>query len=283
MQFRQILPLYVAFAGLIGIANGQDQQDEVPRLVFRQGINFRSVPVTALRAEGGNFIVTQEADNVAANTQIAAASVLRVSGAEPAEITKATAMMLVGNPGAAVKQLAPLLDSQRATATVPGNFWVTAARLKVIAAAMDGDAKTVDAASTDLVNTSKQTSDPAPTLAKIILETRTGKLDERLQQFDDFISDSRPPMINGLAQFLRGDLLAGFKKDKEALDAFLSVPALNPTSSGAVVAGCEYRAALLQAKLGRKAEAIAAYEDVVAIVPGTVLAEKASQNLKSSK
>lgn len=279
MKFRLITPLCIA---MIGMASAADEA-EAPRLVFRSGITFRSVPVSALRAEGGNFVLTQAVDNLAANTQIPATSVLRVSGGEPEEITKATALMLTGAPGAAIKLLDPLLQSQRATATVPGNFWVNAARMKIVAAAMEGDAKTVDSTSTDLVNTSKLTTDPTPSLGQIILESRLGKLEERLQRFDDFVNENRPPRINGLAQYLRADILAGFKRDKEALDGFLTVPALNPTASAVVVAACEFRAAQLLTKMGRKAEAIASYEAIVGSVPGTALAEKSSEILKSLK
>lgn len=253
---------------------------EPVRLVFQNG---RSVALSAVVLQGDKFVVNVATDGFNPGQSFPVASVDHVFGEKPAELDPAIALLLTGKPAEALKLLEPIVVSQRASATIPGNFWLNAARASLVAYAVSGNsAKCTEIGKEISDATPLQGIDPFVSLGKALLLSASTKVAERETAFQDLTTDNLPADVAAYASFYRAEVLKGAKRDVEALEAYLSVPCLYP-SGGMVLNGtAEFKAAEILATLNdRREEAVFLLKSSVINSAGTLVAVEANKRLES--
>lgn len=252
------------------------------RVVFQNG---RSIPASALALQGDKLVVKAAADGFNPGQSFPLPMADHVYGEKPAAINQAIALALTGKPKEAQDLLKPVVDEQRITARIPGNFWLDAARALLVAYAVNGDA-------TDCTNIGKEISDATPaqgidpfvSLGKaLLLPVLTTKWQDREVALRDLTTDNLPADICAYAAFFRGNVFKKENKNVEALDAYLAVTCLHPSGGLILNAASELQAADLLAAQGRREEALALVQSAIRVSQGTVLADEATKRLESLK
>lgn len=270
--------LLLATAALVA---GAAAQGTPPKVVFRNG---SSIVASTLALEGQNLVVTSASDGFSAGQSFALQSADHVFGDKPSEIGQGVALLLRGEPRKAREMLAPVVQAQRATATIPGNYWLEAARALLVAHALSGD----DRKATDLGReigeaTPAQGIDPFTSLGKALVLPLTTKYEDRERALRDLTTDNLAADVRAYASFFLGELCVRDNKGKGALDAFLAVPCEHPTGGLILNAAAELRAAELLAAAGRREEALALVTSAQRVSSGTILADEAAKRLQSLK
>lgn len=284
-----------ALTGLIlalSLTCARAEDDEESQTVILKG--GAVIPLDAVQIAEGKITVTKEVPGFVADQSYPAETIDRIGGAEPVAFRKAVAEMLVGNPVEAVRLVAPIIDQQRSTAAIPGNFWVEAMRISMLGNALAGRNSKVDEIARDLNQNGKKEAagDSTAELARLICSPSNPKPDVRVKDLSLFANELRPAELNGIALYLAADILAKDHRDEQALDIFISVPAIYSTSGPSVVAACEYRTAELILRLNRnpeipdsktssKSEALAIYKSAAAYGADTAVAQLATEKIKS--
>lgn len=250
-------------------------------LVFKSG---KSIPLASVALQGDNLVVNAAMEGFTPGQAFPLASVDHIYGEKPVEINQGIALLLTGKAGEALKILEPILASQRASAKIPGNFWLEPARAALVAYAVNGNA----AKCTDI---GKEISDAIPgagidpivSLGKALMLPGITKVADRETAFRDLMTDSVPSDLAAYASFYLADVLKGAKRDVEALEAYLSVPCLYP-SGGMILTGIsELNGAELLNALGRREEAVALFTSAALHTAGTPVAASVNDRLKSLK
>ena len=285
MSLTQTLPrmplrlLTLATAALVATAAAQGNP---PKVVFRNG---SSIAASSLALEGANLVVVSASDGFNAGQSFALQSADHVFGDKPAEIGQGVALLLRGDARKARELLAPVVQSQRPTATIPGNYWLEAARALLVAHALTGD----DRKSTELAReiaeaTPEQGIDSFASLGKaLLLPPLTTKFEDRARALRDLTTDNLPADVRAYASYFLGDLCVKESKGKGALEAFLAVPCEQPTGGLILNAAAELRAAELLAATGLREEAVALATSAQRVSVGTVLSEEAAKRLQRLK
>lgn len=260
-------------------------QGEATRLVF---LNGRSVPLDKVSVEGGKFVFKDPVDGIPPNTSYPLTAASHVSGEKPAAINKGVALILMEEYPEALKLLEPVITAHKATASVPGNYWLPAARAAVVAYSLYNEPAKAEALGKEISDATPEPGvDPIVNLGKALALPLTVKFDERVAKLTEQVSDTNPAEVSAYAAYFRGKLLkkiAETKRQDEALTSFLTVGCLYPAGGLVVVSAAEYQAAeLIKLKPERKEEALSLFESAVRGGKGTAVgaaAIKARDGLK---
>lgn len=251
------------------------------RIVFQNG---RAVDIAAVAVQGDKIVIKSAADGFVVGQNFPLATADHVFGEKPVGLNAGIGLLLAGQTAECRKVLAPIIESQRVTAAIPGNFWLEAARATLIAYAVEGNAEQCAALGKEISDaTPTPGSDPFVPLGKALLLPASTKLEEREAALIDLTTDNLPAQICAYASFYRANLLKSSKRDKEALEAYLMVPCLFPSGSLVLNAAAELNASEMLATLGRREEAVALLNSAVRDGFGTSLATEAGKRLLSLK
>jgi hypothetical protein len=251
------------------------------RVVFKGG---RSLPVEALTVENGQFKVLAGQDNFTTGQTFKTDLADYISGEKPEAINRGVAFILLDKPVEAIAQLEPVLASQKATASVQGNYWIETARALLIAYARIGNNAKMEALGKELADATPETgTDPGMLLAKAITLPLSTKLDDRLNAFGDLTGDKNPVDVSAYAAFFRANALSRTKREAETLQGYLVVPCLYPTGGSVINGAAELFASELLAKQSRREEAVALLQAAIHDAPGTAIADEAKKRLESLK
>jgi tetratricopeptide (TPR) repeat protein len=254
---------------------------EPTRIVLQNG---RSVDIAAVTVQGNNLVIKTAADGFNAGQTIPLATADHIYGEKPAGLNAGVALLLTGKPAEALALLEPILVSQRVTASIPGNYWVEAARAALVGYAVSGNsAKCTDLGKEISDATPTPGNDPFVALGKALLLPPSTKIEDRLTALRDLTTDNLPGDICAYATYYRAQALKGAKRDTEALEAYLMIPGLFPTGSLVLTSTAEMEASQFLATLGRREEAVALLNSAVRGAPATVVATEASKRLESLK
>ena len=270
-----------AVVATASVANAADPY----KIVFQNG---KSIALTSITLQKDQFVVKTPGDGFTEGQLIPVASADHILGDKPPQIYQALAILL--NDKAKAKQaqalLEPVVAEHKITVGIYGSYWLEAARVLLVAYAVNGDAGLS-------VKIGKEISDCAPTqgndpivaLGKALLISPLAKLEERELPLRDLTTaDNVPTDVSAYASFFRGELLREKKHDAQALEAYLMVPCIFPTGGIILNAAAEMKAADLLANQGNKREeALALATTAVRDASGTVLAEEAKKRLESLK
>lgn len=264
---------------------------EPTRIVFQNG---RAVDIAAVALQGDKLVITKPADGFMGGQSFGLETADHVFGDKPSTLNPGVALLLMGKPAEALKLLEPILETHRATAKIPGNFWLEAARAALVANANLGATTKVTELGKEISDaTPAQGNDPFVALGKALLMPASTKVDERILALSDLTTDNLPADVCAYASLYRANLLknakrssdaaAAAKQERETLEAFLAVPSLYP-SGGTILKGvAELEAAAILTTLGRREEAIALLNSSIRHTTGTLVAAEANKRLESLK
>lgn len=251
------------------------------RIVFKGG---RSLPVDAITVENGQFKVLTAQDSFTAGQTFKTDLADYISGEKPEAINRGVAFILMDKPVEAIAQLESVLNSQKATATVQGNYWIEAARALLVAYARIGNNAKMEALGKDLADATPESgTDAGMLLAKAISLPPSTKLDERLNAFGDLLDDKNPVDVSAYAAFFRANALSKTKKEADALQGYLTVPCLYPTGGNVINGAAELFASEALVKQSRREEAVALLRAAMNDARGTAIADEAKKRLESLK
>ncbi len=271
--------LTTASALLLGLSMAHAQ--EAMRIVFQNG---RSIPITAVSLQGEQFTVTAAVDGFNEGQTFGLIAADHVYGERPAQLNQGIALLLMSDESGALKLLEPILESQKFTAKIPGNFWVEAARAALIAHALSGDsAKCAELGPKISEATPAAGIDPFVNLSKVLLMPTSTAIEVSQSGFRDLTTDNLEADVCSFASFFRGDLYKRAKKEKDALESYLNVTSLFPAGCTVVNAAAELYSAEILLKQNRREEAIALLKSAVTQSAGTALAEEANKRLERIK
>lgn len=258
-------------------------------IAFRGG---RTIPVSALSVANGMFVLKQAVENLPAGQTVPLDSAETVLGDKPIELMQATAFVLQQKPADALKLLEPILVENQATATVPGNFWVEAARSAIIAYAMINNEGKVRDLKQQLDKANGGSADPIGKVVAALSLKPSTKFELKEQAFSDAMLDSNPVDVIAFAAYFRGQLFESVKDVNRALESYFSIVNLYPTGNNVVNAAAHFRAGemilvqpTMDAELQKLArgEAIGLFKAAAADAKGTVFSEEAAKRLESLK
>ena len=243
-----------------------------------------ALPLSAVVLNGDKFEVKTEVGRFAAGATIPVASVDHVFGDKPTAINQAIALVLMGKPTEARKLLAPVLTEHKDSAKLPGNFWVEAARVVLVADGLEGAAPQCDVLGKEISDaTPAPGPDPFIALAKALLIHKTVKLADREAALKDQTTDAQPADVCAYASFFLAGLLQGENRNAEALETYLAVPCLFP-SGGMVINGvAQLKAAEFLTAEGRRSEAVALVQSAQRFTKDTAARDQANKLYESIK
>lgn len=246
--------------------------------------NGSSIPISAVSLQEDKLLVTTTVGVFTAGQSFALAAADHVYGEKPQELNEAIALVLLGQQNAALKLLEPMVVSHQATAKIPGNFWLEAARMTLIAYALNGNtAKCGEIGPRISEATPTQGVDPFVSLSKALLMPSSTAPDISEIAFRDLTTENLPAEVCAFASFYRGNLLKKLKRNTEAFEAFLSVSTLYPSGGIIVNAVAELQASDFLVDLGRREEAILLLKSSMVQSMGTPVTEEANKRLEKIK
>ena len=251
------------------------------RIVFQNG---KSLPITAVALQGEKLVSTTTAEGFRDKQILPPAS--HVYGDKPAEINQALAILLFDREKAkeVQKLLEPVVKEHRVTAKISGNFWIEAAKILMLAYALDYDTGSCTTLGKELSDaTPAQGTDPMVALCRAVMVSPLAKLEERDAALRDQTTDNLPADVCAYASFFRGDLFVKEKKPPLALDAYLKVSCLYPSGGRVLIAASEIRAADLLSAAGKREEALALVNSAMRGATGTILVDEVNKRLESLK
>jgi len=252
---------------------------ETTRIVL---LNGRSIPLGAVAHQGENLVIITATETFNEGQTIPFEQADHVYGEEPPELKQATALLLMDKPKDAQKLLEPIVSHHRLTASIPGNFWLEAARTLLVACAVSRDTLKCTELGKEISDaTPAPGNDPFVALGKALLLPASVKVEDRDTALADLTTDARMTAdVSAYASFYRANLLKQEKHPEQALEAYLIVPCLFP-SGGLVLMAAEIQAADLLNGPPRRAEALALLRSAARNAGETVLLEEANKRLKS--
>lgn len=262
-------------------ADPAPQARQVPQVVLQNG---RVVPLSMLALDGDQYVVKGEVAGFQRGAVIPLDSVDHVFGGAPEELHRATALMLSGRPGDAFQLLVPIMRDHKDAARIPGNHWVVAARLALVAKALLGDGPGCEELRQGIAGAAKERRiEPFTLLEKALRIPVPARAEEREAALGGLAMDDLPAEVCALACFFRAELLQRDKRNAEALEAYLMIPCLFP-SGGRVLTGMgQLRAAQMLAEQGRREEAVALVRAAIRNTRGTTAEQTAEKLLQTVK
>ncbi len=257
---------------------------EPARIIFQNG---KSIPITAVTLQGDKLVVTADIDGFKEKDALPLQFANYVFGEKPAEINQAIASMLMDRLQATQAQsiLEPIVAQHQATAQIPGNFWIDAAKALLLSFALSGDATACNAIGKEISDaTPTQGVDPFVALGKALLVNPLAKLEEREAALRAQTTDNLPAEVCAYASYFRGILLAKEKQDAKALEAFLMVTCIYPSGGMIINSAAEIQAADLMSAASKHEEALKLATSALRSSIGTKLLEdEANKRLESLK
>jgi tetratricopeptide (TPR) repeat protein len=251
------------------------------KLVFQNG---RSVPLAAVSVQADTFTVTAAAEGFNLGQSFPLTAIDHVYGDKPAELNPGVALLLMDNPADALKLLEPLIAAQRATAKIPGNFWMEAAQAALVAYAVLGEnAKCAGIGKEISDATPAQGIDPFVSLGKALLLPTTTPVKDREVALSDLMTNNMPADIGAYASIYLGKLYASTKREPQALESYLTATAVFPSGGLVLNSVAELKAGEILKALARREEAVALFTSSTQHAPGTLVAVEANKRLESSK
>jgi len=270
-----------AAALAISIFSSAFAAEEPNRIVFEGN---RSLPLDQVTVNGANFVVKSDTDGFKKGQTFPITLASYVGGEKPAVINEAIGLVMLGKPIDGLLLLEPLLEQQKVTAKIPGNFWIEAARAALVANAFNGASSKVEALAAEIADaTPAAGDDPVAALGKALLMPSSSKLEDRLAALEKLVTDSNPPVVSAYASFFHGNLLKRVKRDKEALHSFLKVSCLYPTGGRVINGAAELHASEILNNLNRREEAVALLTSASREAKNTAAGAEADKRLKSLK
>jgi tetratricopeptide (TPR) repeat protein len=252
-----------------------------PQIVFRNG---NSVPLSSFTLQGNNLVISSAAEGYAEGLSFPLEAADHVYGERPLAVSQGIALLASGKPDDAVKLLEPVVAAQRISAKIPGNFWVEAARVTLLAYSIGGKATKAEVLGKEITESTPALGiDPYVLLGKALAIPVSTKVEERISALKDLATDDQMSSVCAYSTFFRGKLLKDASRNPEALEAFLTVTGVYPTGSNILNAAAELNAADILSGLTRRDEALALVNSAVLNAPGTVLAEESKRRLDSLK
>lgn len=253
-------------------------QDKISVVFTLNGVST-SVPIDNLNFQNNVFTVKTPGEGLPARPlELAWAS--HVSGTEPPEISQAVGLLLLNKPSDALALLDPILDTHKNTAKVAGNYWIKAARAALVAHSINRASSRCEAIGKEISDaTPAAGDDPSVALSKAMLTPLTVSINDRIAALAALANDASPPEVSAYASYFRGNLLKTAKRNKEALEAYLTVPAVYPTCGRVLIAAAEMNAAELVANLNRREEAVLYLEDAKREGKGTAIGAEAEKRI----
>ena len=286
-QSSTIIRSGLLLAGVFAVTHLAAAPEDPVRIVFKSG---PPVPVSALTLTVNKdhveiFVLKADSEPYHVGQEIPFAAADHVFAVKPVAISQAIVVMLMaGKPKDAVKLLEPIVNDQRITAKIPGNFWLEAARTLVVAYALNGQTNECTNLGKEIATASGiQGVEPFAGLGRALLMPATVKFEDREIALRDLTADTLPADLCAFASFCRGNLYKKEKKNAEALEAYLNVPCLYPSGGLALMACAEMQAAELLGTLNRREEAIALCRSAVRDGVGTTLVQDANKRIESLK
>lgn len=254
---------------------------EPTRIVFQNG---RSVDIAAVAIQGESVVIKSPADGFTAGQTLPLATADHVFGDKPAELNAGVALVLNGQPAQGRKLLEPIVESLRVTASIPGNYWLEAARATLVGYAIEGDsAKCTELGKQISDATPAAGNDPFVALGKALLLPASSGVEARDTALGDLTTDNLPAEICAYASFFRGNLLKSAKRPQDALEAYLKVPCLFPAGGLILNAAAELNASEILANLKRREEAVSLLNSAARGAAGTAIAAEAAKRLQSTR
>jgi tetratricopeptide (TPR) repeat protein len=251
------------------------------RIVLQNG---KSLPVTAVALQGDKLVATAAAEGFKDKQLLPPVS--HVFGDKPAEINQALAMLLFDREKAkeVQKLLEPVVKEHQVTAKISGNYWIEAAKILMLAYALDYDNGSCTTLGRELSDaTPAQGTDPMIALCRAVMVSPLASLEERDAALRGQMTDELPADVCAYASFFRGDLFVKEKKPALALDSYLKVSCLYPSGGRVLIAASEIRAADLLSAGGKRDEALALVNSAMRGATGTTLVEEVNKRLESLK
>jgi tetratricopeptide (TPR) repeat protein len=246
-----------------------------PQIVFRNG---NSVPLSSLTLQGNNLVISSAAEGYVEGQSFPMELADHVYGDRPLAVSQGIALLASGKADEAIKLLEPVVASQRISAKIPGNFWVEAARVNLMAYSIEGKATKAEVLGKEITDATPALGmDPYVLLGKALAIPVSTKVEERILALKDLATDDQLSSVCAYSTFFRGKLLKDASRNPEALEAFLTVTGIYPTGSNIL------NAADILSGLTRRTEAIALVNSAALNAPGTVLADESKRRLDSLK
>ncbi len=241
--------------------------------------NEKALPLDALTLQAGKFTVKAPTEGFPA-TPFPETLASHISGERPPEIDQAIGLLLLGKPSDAIALLDPLLEKHKITAKIPGNYWVEAARAALVAHSINRSSSKCEEIGKAISDaTPAAGDDPSVALSKAMLTPLSVKIDDRIGALAVLASDSSPPEVSAYACYFRGNLLKTAKRNPEALEAYLTIPAVYPTGGRVLNAAAQWNAGELLAILQRRDEAVLMMEDAVREGKDTAIGKEAEKRI----
>lgn len=251
------------------------------RIVFQGG---RTVSLEALKVEGDQFVVVAAEGDLTVGQKVPVTAADHMFGDKPAAVNEGIALMLLRNPEQAIATLEPVLESQKVTASVPGNFWVESARGAVLAYADMANGPKVEALLKELKDVNKEKgTDTLADLAKVLMLPAATKIEQKVAAFDALINDVSPTDVAAYATYFKGEALKKAKQDAEASQSYLVAPTLYPTGNGVLNGAAELNASEFLIRKNRVNEAVNLLNSAARSAPNTSVATEAQKRLQSVK
>jgi tetratricopeptide (TPR) repeat protein len=254
---------------------------EAARIVFQNG---RSVPVSAVVVKGDQIVLKSAVEGYNEGQTFPMASADHIYGEKPVEVNRGIAMLLMGKPADGLALLEPVVEQQKMSAKIPGNFWLEAAQATLVGYALTGDSGKVTAIGKEISDASAGPgSDPFVSLGKALLLPKSNRQEVVETAFRDLTTDNLPASVCAYASFFLGNALKSANKDQEALEAYLSVPCLFPSGGMILNAVAELNAAEYLSAQGRRDEALVLLNSCVRQSSDTIVVVEANNGLESLK
>ena len=254
----------------------------VPTQIVLQ--NGYPIPLSALVLKADKFELKTEFGKYPVGATILVTSVDHVFGDKPPAINQAIALLLMGKSTEARKLLTPVLAEHKDSAKFPGNYWLEAARVTLVANAIEGATPQCDILGKDIsAALGISRPDAFMGLSKALLLRNTVKLADRQAALKAQTTDAQPADVCAYASFFLAGLLQSEKRNDEAMEAYLAVPCLFP-SGGMVINGmAQFKAAEALTDEGRKSEAVAMVQSAIRYTKDTPARDLATKLYDSIK
>ncbi len=241
-------------------------------------VGTRTIPVDGVKLEGNKFVLKAPIEGIPASFD--ANLVSHVSGEKPPQIDEAVGLLLMNKPSDALKLLEPVLEKHQASAKVPGNYWIPAARAALVGYSINRSSARCEEIGKAISDaTPEPGDDPSVALSRAMLTSLSVSINDRIGALAVLASDTSPAEVAAYSCFFRGNLLKTARKPAEALDAYLTISAVYPTCGRVLCAAGELNAAELLGNLGRREEAVIMLETARRDGRGTALAAEAEKRI----
>lgn len=245
-------------------------------------VGGRSLPLESVTYSKGVFTVTKADAGLNAGQTFDAKLAESISGDAPPALAKAEALLFLDDARGAIKLLEPILTSQKASAPVAGNFWVEAAHIAAVAYAVSGDAAKAKAVVSDIKDLVPGYS--GTTLGSLVDTLGSTKRDTKAQTLGSIAKDEGAPLASALATYFLGQELKLAKKNREAIEAYLTVSSIFSDVSRTLNAASEFRAAELISMTSKgRDEGVKLFQAAAQDGPNTAIAEAAQKRLASAQ